>query len=57
MGLPLVVAAVLLLALFAGPFTLYVYARARLEREVPAVLAGSGLLVVLMALVFGLTRL
>lgn len=57
MGLPHAAAALLLLALFAGPFGLYIHTRARLEREVPALLASSGLLLILVALALGLTRL
>ena len=54
MASSLLVGGLLLLALYAGPVGLYAYALHRLERPVPAFLAGSALLLALMALAMGL---
>ncbi len=40
----------LLLVLFLGPFGVYAYAQSRLQRTVPALLAGSALLAILILL-------
>lgn len=40
----------LLLVLFLGPFGVYAYAQSRLQRTVPALLAGSALLALLILL-------
>jgi hypothetical protein len=43
------ISVLLLLALFLGPFGVYAYALARLERPLPAFLAGTALLLALVA--------
>jgi hypothetical protein len=48
MGFSLLLAGVLLFALVIGPFGVYTFALNRLQRPVPAFLAGSALIVLVM---------
>ena len=51
------IAGLLLVALFSGSFGMYAYILRRSGRQLPALLAGSALLVVLIGLVASLLRL
>jgi len=56
MPLSLVASLALLLALFLGPLGVYAYALDRLNRQLPALAAGSALLLGLMWLALAMAR-
>lgn len=56
MSLSVLVSLALLLALFLGPLGVYAYALDRLDRQLPALAAGSALLLGLMWLALAIAR-
>ena len=56
MPLSLLISGLLVAALFAGPLGVYVYALGRTERQLPAFMAGSAVLLALASLALAITR-